>query len=103
MDNNKTLKLIDIEMLKKIKGNKNISYKRLKRFLLAFQVILRKMLLQDGEITFGNFVRFGPRVAKDRMVTTRAYGNVSSEKKHMPKHLRFKALFRQEFKDYINK
>lgn len=100
---NKTLKLIDLEMLKKIKGNKNISYKRLRKFLLVFQIVLRKILLENGEITFGNFVRLGPRIAKDRIVTTKAYGNIPSEKKHMPKHLRFKAQFRQEFKEFINK
>ena len=102
--NKKIIKLTSSEMQKKIKGNKNISYKRLRKFLLAFQIILRKILMQDGEINFGNFVRLGPRIAKDRIVITREIksAGIKSEKKHMPQHLRFKAFFRQEFKDYLN-
>ena len=90
-------------MQKRIKGNKNISYKRLRKFLLVFQSVLRKFLLENKEINFGNFLRLGPRIAKDRIITTRAVGNLKSEKKHMPQHLRFKAKFTQEFKDFLNK
>lgn len=57
------------------------------------------MLLNKEEVKFTPFVKLGFRVAKDRMV--KSY--ISNEMLHMPQHLRFKATFYNEFKDFLNK
>src|SRR5574344_2010230 len=105
-NNNKQIKLLDEEMIKRIKGKRNISYKRLEKFLRAFQVVLKEYLLKNKELMFKNFVKLGPRIAKDRIVTTASYigrDDLKPKKIHMPQHLRFKATFCQSFKDYLNK
>ena len=107
MTNNKNqIKLLDEEMIKKIRGNKNISYERLEKFLRVFQQVLKKYLLEKKELVFKNFLKLGPRIAKDRIVTTASYigrDDLKPKKIHMPQHLRFKATFCQSFKDYLNK
>ena len=105
-NNNKQIKLLDEDMQKRIKGKRNISFKRLEKFLRAFQIVLKEYLLKNKEIMFKNFVKLGPRIAKDRIVTTASYigrDDLKPKKIHMPQHLRFKATFCQEFKNYLNK
>jgi hypothetical protein len=106
MKNNKQIKLLDEEIQKKIKGKRNISYQRLEKFLRTFQIVLKKYLLENKELIFKNFLKLGPRIAKDRIVTTASYigrNDLKPKKIHMPQHLRFKATFCQDFKDYLNK
>ena len=56
MKNNKQIKLLDEEMIKRIKGKRNISYKRLEKFLRAFQVVLKEYLLKNKELMFKNLL-----------------------------------------------
>lgn len=102
----KQIKILDEEFIKTIKGKRNISYRRLSIFLRSFQRVLKEFLLKNKEIFFKNFVQLGPRIAKDRVVTTASYigrDDLKPKKIHMPQHLRFKATFTPEFKNYINR
>lgn len=93
----KIKKLID--MIPDIKGNKNITQTNIIRVIKALPKVIIKMLLNKEEVKFTPFVKLGFRVAKDRMV--KSY--ISNEMLHMPQHLRFKATFYNEFKDFLNK
>ena len=48
--NQKQIKLLDEEMIKRIKGKRNISYKRLEKFLRAFQIVLKEYLMKNKEL-----------------------------------------------------
>ena len=43
----KQIKLLDEEMIKKIRGKRNVSYKRLEKFLRAFQIVLKEYLEKE--------------------------------------------------------
>lgn len=93
----KTIKLIDL--ISEIKGNKNISKKNITRVIRALPKVMISMLLNKEEVKFTGFLKLGFRVAKDRMVKS----SITKEMLHIPQHLRFKATFYNEFKNFINK
>lgn len=93
----KTIRLIDI--ISDIKGNKNISKKNIMRVIRALPKVMIEMLLNKEEVKFTSFFKLGFRVAKDRMVKS----SITHEMLHIPQHLRFKATFYNEFKQFLNK
>lgn len=93
----KTIRLIDI--ISDIKGNKNISKKNIMRVIRALPKVMTEMLLNKEEVKFTSFFKLGFRVAKDRMVKS----SITHEMLHIPQHLRFKATFYNEFKQFLNK
>lgn len=93
----KTIRLIDI--ISDIKGNKNISKKNIMRVVRALPKVMIEMLLNKEEVKFTSFFKLGFRVAKDRMVKS----SITHEMLHIPQHLRFKAMFYNEFKHFLNK
>jgi len=98
----KEIKIIDL--VDTIQYNKNISKKNLLRVLKALPKVFKEILLTKKQIVFENFMSFGFRTAKDRMVRSRPCKVLGIESKmfHMPAHLRFKAVFFKETKDYLN-
>lgn len=91
-----TIKLVD--MIDDVVGQRNIKKKHVKRVIIAFITVLREYILKNKGINFGNFVKVGCKITKDRMV----YSPITKEKLHIPEHLRFKAYFHNNFKEYIN-
>lgn len=92
----KTIKLIDL--IPEIKGNKNLKQKSIFRVIRAMPKVIMKMLLDKQEIKFTPFFKLGFRIAKDRMVKS----TITKEMLHIPQHLRFKATFYNEFKNFLN-
>jgi len=93
---NNEIKLLDLAQ--KVKGTKNVSFQNVERVLTAIPFVIKKIMLENHELFIGNFVKLGPRLAKDRITISRLTG----DKMHMPEHLRFKATFGQRFKDFLN-
>lgn len=91
-----TVKLTD--MVNDVVGQRNIQKNHVKRVIVAFITVLREYIMKNKGISFGNFVKIGCRVVKDRMV----YSPITKEKLHVPEHLRFKAYYHDKFKEYIN-
>lgn len=93
----KTIKLKDL--ISDIKGNKNISKKNIMRVMRALPKVMMAMLLEKQEVKFTPFFKLGFRIAKDRVVKS----SITHETLHIPQHLRFKAMFYNEFKHFLNK
>lgn len=93
----KTVKLL--ELTSEIKGNKNISKTNIVKVIRALIKVIGDMLLEKQEVKFTSFVKFGFRIAKDRLVKS----NITQEMFHIPQHIRFKATFYDEFKRFLNK
>lgn len=91
-----TIKLTD--MVDEVVGQRNIQKNHVKRVVVAFITVLRDYILQNKGINFGNFVKIGCKVVKDRIV----YSPITKEKLHIPEHLRFKAYYHNNFKEFIN-
>lgn len=87
------------DLINDIKGNKNISKKNIMRVVMALPKVMALMLLKKEEIKFTSFFKLGFRVAKDRIIKS----SITKEMLHIPQHLRFKAIFYNEFKKFLNK
>lgn len=92
----KTIKLKDLAQ--EIKGNKNISKNKIERIICAIPKVIGNLLLNKKEVCFSCFLKLGFRIAKDRIVKS----SITKETLHIPQHLRFKGVFYEKFKNFIN-
>lgn len=92
----KTIRLKDL--VSEIQGNKNISQQKILRVINALPKVISLFLLNKKEVKFIPFVKFGFKNVKDRI----SKSSVTKEILHIPQHLRFKATFYTQFKDYLN-
>ena len=96
MDNKKLIKALTF--VDNMKLGKNVRKYELDMVIKAFPKAVKRYLLENTELVFGNFFKIGYRIKAEQ----ETFSTVLCEKMTMPEHKRMKCVWYQDLKNYLN-